>query len=454
MDKDLSLAMLNILKLQSSKFQSTEELIQYMDDANAALETVKKILLEAGPPVKILERCFHMLIDFYDADWCGALNADLDLDIFTPVWWDDAREGFLAETLFHEFEIPQRFSRWKNALKKKELVIIEDSEAIKDIYPEEYANYQRLDVHSVIGAPYYKGSTGFLVVRNPKRYMEETLPLVMTSYIVAAETHDIRLMLATEHQFTSEDIKNKNDVIISLFGGLTIATSIGTIQPKDISGRSIASIIAMMALDPEHGLPTYMIERRLYPDDLPTTLAGRVKNQIYHFRKDFGSTFINGSLIETGQNGYFFSKDLNIRTDLQMFDDFIRQSKAETDPVRKAFLIRQAVKLYKGGVFPEAESEEWLRPVSMRYLERYLAAIYKLCELLYDQKDYSRIHEYVVQALKEAPEEEKLYYWMIISLRKRDMVELARKTLEAAKSALDEEYYDLLVEQLNGFKKP
>lgn len=454
MDKDLSLAMLNVLKLQSSKFQSTEELIQYMDDANAALETVKKILLEAGPPVKILERCFHMLIDFYDADWCGALNADLDLDIFTPVWWDDAREGFLAETLFHEFEIPQRFSRWKNALKRKELVVIEDAEAIKDIYPEEYANYQRLDVHSVIGAPYYKGSTGFLVVRNPKRYMDETLPLVMTSYIVAAETHDIRLMLATEHQFTSEDIKNKNDVIISLFGGLTIATSIGTIQPKDISGRSIASIIAMMALDPEHGLPTYMIERRLYPDDLPTTLAGRVKNQIYHFRKDFGSTFINGSLIETGQNGYFFSKDLNIRTDLQMFDDFIRQSKAETDPVRKAFLIRQAVKLYKGGVFPEAESEEWLRPVSMRYLERYLAAIYKLCELLYDQKDYSRIHEYVVQALKEAPEEEKLYYWMIISLRKRDMVELARKTLEAAKAALDEEYYDLLVEQLNGFKKP
>ena len=454
MDKDLSLAMLNVLKLQSSKFQSTEDLIQYMDDANAALETVKKILLEAGPPVKILERCFHMLIDFYDADWCGALNADLDLDIFTPVWWDDAREGFLAETLFHEFEIPQRFSRWKNALKRKELVVIEDAEAIRDIYPEEYANYQRLDVHSVIGAPYYKGSTGFLVVRNPKRYMDETLPLVMTSYIVAAETHDIRLMLATEHQFTSEDIKNKNDVIISLFGGLTIATSIGTIQPKDISGRSIASIIAMMALDPEHGLPTYMIERRLYPDDLPTTLAGRVKNQIYHFRKDFGSTFINGSLIETGQNGYFFSKDLNIRTDLQMFDDFIRQSKAETDPVRKAFLIRQAVKLYKGGVFPEAESEEWLRPVSMRYLERYLAAIYKLCELLYDQKDYSRIHEYVVQALKEAPEEEKLYYWMIISLRKRDMVELARKTLEAAKSALDEEYYDLLVEQLNGFKKP
>ena len=134
--------------------------------------------------------------------------------------------------------------------------------------------------------------------------------------------------------------------------------------------------------------------------------------------------------------------------------NLIAQSKVATDPIRKAFLIRQAVKLYKGNVFPEAETEEWLRPVSMQYLERYLAAIYKLCELLYDQKDYSRIHEYVVQALKAAPEEEKLYYWMIISLRKRDMVELAKKALETAKNTLDEEYYDLLVEQLNGFRKP
>ena len=59
-----------------------------------------------------------------------------------------------------------------------------------------------------------------------------------------------------------------------------------------------------------------------------------------------------------------------------------------------------------------------------------------------------------LEAQESAPEEEKLYYWMIISLRKRDMVELAKKALETAKNTLDEEYYDLLVEQLNGFRKP
>ena len=119
MDENLRLALLEALQQQTSQFQSIEEFMEYMKDAEIALKTVKKILLEDGPPEKVLERCFHMLIVFYDADWCGALNADLDLDIFTPVWWEDAREGFLARTLFNEFEISQKFSRWKNALKKK-----------------------------------------------------------------------------------------------------------------------------------------------------------------------------------------------------------------------------------------------------------------------------------------------------------------------------------------------
>ena len=45
-----------------------------------------------------------------------------------------------------------------------------------------------------------------------------------------------------------------------------------------------------------------------------------------------------------------------------------------------------------------------------------------------------------LEAQESAPEEEKLYYWMIISLRKRDMVELAKKALETAKNTLDEEF--------------
>ena len=64
MDENLGLAILRDLQQQSSQFQSTDEFMQYMKDADIALETVKNILLEDGPPEKVLQRCFHMLICF------------------------------------------------------------------------------------------------------------------------------------------------------------------------------------------------------------------------------------------------------------------------------------------------------------------------------------------------------------------------------------------------------
>ena len=64
MDENLSLAILRDLQQQSSQFHNTDEFMQYMKDADIALETVKNILLEDGPPEKVLQRCFHMLIVF------------------------------------------------------------------------------------------------------------------------------------------------------------------------------------------------------------------------------------------------------------------------------------------------------------------------------------------------------------------------------------------------------
>ena len=56
MDENLGLAILRDLQQQSSQFHNTDEFMQYMKDADIALETVKNILLEDGPPEKVLQR--------------------------------------------------------------------------------------------------------------------------------------------------------------------------------------------------------------------------------------------------------------------------------------------------------------------------------------------------------------------------------------------------------------
>ena len=123
MDENLGLAILRDLQQQSSQFHSTDEFMQYMKDADIALETVKNILLEDGPPEKVLQRCFHMLIVFYDADWCGIFEVDLELGIFSPFWWYNRDLGAMAQTLSKEIEALE-FSRWTESLKNHTAMIL------------------------------------------------------------------------------------------------------------------------------------------------------------------------------------------------------------------------------------------------------------------------------------------------------------------------------------------
>ena len=124
---------------------------------------------------------------FYDAEWAGVLDADLEMGIWTPIWWYNTETGPMMETRIRAFEITEEFSRWERALNNGEGVILSDIEAVRYDSPDEYAEYVRLGVRNIMGAPYHKRSMGFLVVKNPKRYADQISFLQVMAYVIAAE---------------------------------------------------------------------------------------------------------------------------------------------------------------------------------------------------------------------------------------------------------------------------
>lgn len=110
---------------------------------------------------------------FYDGDWCGILNLQKDLDAWTPLHWYNAATGGMTETEhFYEYEVITQYPQWKKAVEDRTIICIRNLDQVADAYPMELEHYHRLQVRSVIAVPYYKGSTGFLVVRNLQRYMD------------------------------------------------------------------------------------------------------------------------------------------------------------------------------------------------------------------------------------------------------------------------------------------
>ena len=74
-----------------------------------------------------------------------------------------------------------------------------------------------LSTSSVIAAPYYKGSTGFLVVRNPTKLQDYLDYLKLMAYVVSCELNDYRLIENCRHQMVSDLIQDDRDVVINLF---------------------------------------------------------------------------------------------------------------------------------------------------------------------------------------------------------------------------------------------
>ena len=80
--------------------------------------------------------CYEMLHGYLNADWCGILDVDMEIGVWTPIWWYDREFGEMAQTKFEEFELSKKYGRWIQCLRDHEPIIVPDVEAIKEEMPD------------------------------------------------------------------------------------------------------------------------------------------------------------------------------------------------------------------------------------------------------------------------------------------------------------------------------
>ena len=81
------------------------EQIQYALDFVNTLSSLEAALHTSDDPEEIARLTLRTACDFYQADWCGFLEVDLDLGIWTPTMWhntspnDETRKLILYRTI-------------------------------------------------------------------------------------------------------------------------------------------------------------------------------------------------------------------------------------------------------------------------------------------------------------------------------------------------------------------
>ena len=425
-----------------------EGYIQYTQEFEQACRRVEEILSCCSDPQELAMALLKEAVFFYDGDWAGILDADLTTKIWSPLWWYNRKKDGMTDNKFYDIHEGEYLLRWVNALSTGTPIRIEDIEDLADTSPLEYTFLKSIGVKTVLAVPFWKRPTGFMIVRNPKRNLQHTTLLkMMTSLAVSAVTEK-RLRDSTKYQVKPETIKGERDVVINLFGELQIITSKGVLTENTLNSPKSCKLIAYLLLHIRRPASPVEIVRDLWPEDDLDRAGYNVKSLIYRLQQTF-SLISDYRLIESAKSGYWLSPELNIITDLNMFDELLGRIHLTVDNDTRRHLLKKAVELYKSGPVEIYSTELWFLPTVAHYSLRYAGAVNQLMEMLDQSGDYISILEYANSARKNLPENPDILFWLVRAMRKLGMGEMARNEMRAAKGVLAVEDFQDILDRFN-----
>lgn len=419
------------------RIQCALDIVHTIDELEDPLQS------RSSTPKNTALRILEAACKFYDADWCGLIQVDLDLRLWTPFWWHNTGVEDKTTILTEEFESADFLDRWVLAIRKNLPMVVPDTTVVKDSHPTEYNLYQRLSIKSVMAVSLEPRPIALLAVRNPKRYLHQTSMLRVLAYVLLASYNEQKMLNRLQMVCIPTTIKNNTDIYISLFGQLQISTSSGTLKESDYNSPRISQLLTYLLISNEKAHSSLEIAQALWPDD-STNPAKNMRNLIYRLRQTFG-LISDAELIVSTASGYQFNPKIHIIADYQQFDEFIRSASAASSIINRVELLKSAIDLYNGKILSSAEGEHWLIQFATKYHIAYIGAVNELLKQLASLHSYDLLNQYAMRSLTIAPENTKGYYWLIRSLKAQGMDELASNEYRLAKQKLtDNEYLDLL----------
>lgn len=183
------------------------EYIQYTIEMDQIITQLVDGLHNSDDPEEILQQMLVAVTGFYDGDWAGIMEVDLTMKIWSTYWWYNRRTEGMTPNRFADQEDGEHLKRWIDSMTQGTPMIIEDIEELKDISHMEYQFLKSNNVKSMLAVPFWKRPTGFLIVRNPKRYIKRASVLKALAFVAVSSINEKRLMDSTKLNLAPEIIK-------------------------------------------------------------------------------------------------------------------------------------------------------------------------------------------------------------------------------------------------------
>lgn len=429
-----------------------KEHIQYALELEQLLSLLEEAMHSSDDPKTIVLEAMKTACEFYQADWCGFLEVDLDLNIWAPLVWYNPNPNDKTTDVINEYESVEFMPRWIQAMKEDNPVIIRDIDTIQEQNAYEYELFCRMNVNSLIAVPITPRPCGFLVIRNPKRYPKKSSMLRMLGVVILSNINQHRFLESARKRYSPTAIRNDKDIVMNFFGKLEIFTSTGMMEEDEFNAPKICRVVTFLLFNPGAHTP-WEIAAALWPNDESSreAISSNIRGLLYRFHNKF-SMISNYRLVESVYGGYRINPELHITTDLEQFDNCMEAIQSAGNTMMRIEFLKQAVNIYRGPVFASARDEFWISDTVSEYHMQYIGIVNELLSCLAENNDVANVHKYARIALKLEPGNVTAHYWKIYSLYLSGAVQMAKSEVNHAKEVLTDEEYEELITQLKKLK--
>ena len=421
--------------------------IQCAADIVDALTEVEIALHGVTDSKVIGEMVMKTICDFYQAQYVGIMELDIDMDAWFPGWCIDAN-GDSISYMLTQSDYVLRVPTWYEAYKNNDVIVLESIPEMTDLSAEEMEFYKALHAEAFLGCPFYKRSKGFVAVMNPQRHLGQTALLRLLTYVLMMELNEYKMMQSLMARAKGYDIFEENEVRIDVLGEFKIRTITGILTIDDFSTDEI-EVLIWMALNPKKTYNAKNLNEQVW--ECQSAEDGQKARRAFSRIRNHPKNLTGNPLIERASAGYRFNPALKVISDVQVFDRLVKESKDVSDLIIEKAILENLIFLYKGELQRTVKELQWMALIRHHYEAEYLKVLNRLLKIYLDDNEYVRLHEYANQSLVLAGNNSVAYYWKIMAYRKVGKFENAVRLEEIAEKCLDKEVYEDMHRKLQYF---
>lgn len=340
--------------------------------------------------------------DFYQADWVGILDVDLNMKLWRVTWWISEILGRYGKTLFDPYVGTELFADWQDVMEQGFPFIVDEIESLRDEKPEEYEFLKTNLLECAIAFPFKREQTGLILVRNPKRYLHEVSLLKLLKNDIDSLLSQKKRQDLMRNRLKQVESGDEELVVVHLFGRPCLEVR-GTIINTDyLEAPTVWEAIYYMSETCKKVVTAKEMADSIFSLKLNIRNTADCIRDGFHVINDGFKTVYGEDLLlqKSRRTGFELNPKVNIIYDCEQFMQYREMADQAVSPYEKMEYWMKAIDLYRGDLFHGSANRPKHQSDTNMYHNIFLEIMEKLLRLLIDTKCYAKAQIYAVKAME------------------------------------------------------